>query len=68
MRRTIPQIIMLNYGAVIADKESEERVKRNRSREEHLDETDPFIPEFGVRLSVIQNDSELMDRYFSTFN
>jgi len=66
MKRTLPQIIMLNHAAWLEKKELDARHATDKSRDEYKqkeDNADPFIPEYKMRLSKLQQHPALFERY-----
>lgn len=66
MRRTLPQIIMLNHFAWVEQKRSDARVdaraKYNEDHESQLDK-DPIDEKWGKRMSEITSNGSLLNAY-----
>jgi hypothetical protein len=72
MRRTVPQIVMLNHAAWKENEDSELRAQARRAAEDRKrneDEVDPIIPEMGgKRMSEIQNNGQLLNAYLGDWS
>jgi hypothetical protein len=71
MRRTLPQIIMLNHSAWCEQKDADARVEKmqaEREQQRQQDEIDPFVPEFGKRLSEVSQNEQQLDAYLKDWS
>jgi hypothetical protein len=66
MRRTVPQVMMLNYAAWREFTNSDIKAKAKYAKEN--DDDDPFLPEMGVTMSELTQNSDLMDSYLSDWS
>jgi hypothetical protein len=64
MKRTIPQIIMLNHAAWREFKNAKIRADA-KARQERGEDGDPFVPEYGCKLSEIKENPELFQSYMT---
>lgn len=57
MSCTLPQVFMLNYAAYREAENAKRKADYKRDREEGIvDEQDPYLPEYGMKLSELKND------------
>lgn len=68
MRRTVPQVLMLNYAAWREYRNADIKAKSKREHENKRDEEDPIIPELGIRASELENSPEKWDAYLTDWN
>lgn len=69
MKRTVPQIIMLNYSATREQKNAEIRAKekaRLDKEDEQKQDEDPYLESVGCRKSELADDPEKWERYLSS--
>lgn len=68
MKRTVPQVLMLNHEAWREYKNADIKAKAKREYEQKRDEEDPIIPELGIRASELNDSPEKWETYLTDWS